>query len=60
MVSQGRRAQWRPCRLEAAPLREVAAWAEQYRRCWDERFVQLDDYLKGVNTTWGMAHGSLS
>jgi DNA-binding transcriptional ArsR family regulator len=45
LVSQGRRAQWRPCRLETAPLQEVAAWVERYRRIWEERFGQLDEYL---------------
>jgi DNA-binding transcriptional ArsR family regulator len=45
LVSQGRKAQWRPCRLETAPLREVASWVDRYRRIWDERFGQLDDYL---------------
>jgi DNA-binding transcriptional ArsR family regulator len=44
-VTQGRKAQWRPCRLEAAPLREVADWVERYRRIWDERYEQLDAYL---------------
>lgn len=46
LVTQGRQAQWRPCRLEPGPLREVAAWTEQYRRVWDESFVRLDDYLR--------------
>jgi DNA-binding transcriptional ArsR family regulator len=45
LVTQGRKAQWRPCRLEAAPLAEVAAWVEDYRRFWDERFDRLDDML---------------
>ena len=45
LVIQGRKAQWRPCRLEAAPLREVADWAERYRRIWAERYGQLDAYL---------------
>jgi DNA-binding transcriptional ArsR family regulator len=45
LISQGRHAQWRPCRLEAAPIREVAAWTEDYRRFWDESFDRLDDYL---------------
>lgn len=45
LVSQGRQAQWRPCRIEPGPLRDVAAWTEQYRRVWDESFVRLDDYL---------------
>jgi DNA-binding transcriptional ArsR family regulator len=46
LVTQGRKAQWRPCRLEAAPLREVAAWMEEYRQFWDESFDRLDDYLQ--------------
>src|SRR5437588_9934413 len=45
LVSQGRTAQWRPCRLETAKLAEVADWVERYRRIWDERFGQLDEYL---------------
>ncbi len=46
LISQGRRAQWRPCRLEAAPLQDVATWAEGYRRFWDENFDRLDEYLQ--------------
>jgi DNA-binding transcriptional ArsR family regulator len=45
LVSQTRRAQWRPCRLEAAPLKEVVAWAETFRTNWEQRFRQLDAYL---------------
>ena len=45
LVSQGRKAQWRPCHLEAAPLHEVADWMEGYRQFWDESFDRLDDYL---------------
>ena len=45
LVSQVRKAQWRPCRLEPAPLKEVADWVERYRRIWDERLSQLDAYL---------------
>ncbi len=45
LVTQGRKAQWRPCRLEAAPLKDVAAWMEDYRRFWDESFDRLDEYL---------------
>jgi DNA-binding transcriptional ArsR family regulator len=45
LISQGRRAQWRPCKLEAAPIREVAAWVEDYRRFWEESFDRLDSYL---------------
>jgi DNA-binding transcriptional ArsR family regulator len=46
LISQGRRAQWRPCRLEVAPLQEVINWAEEYRRFWDESFDRLDAYLQ--------------
>ena len=45
LVSQGRRAQWRPCQLEAAPLKDVAEWAESFRASWEQRFEQLDEYL---------------
>jgi DNA-binding transcriptional ArsR family regulator len=45
LVTQGRQAQWRPCRLQARPLKEVAEWAERYRRFWDESFERLDAYL---------------
>jgi DNA-binding transcriptional ArsR family regulator len=45
LITQGRRAQWRPCRLEARPLRAVADWVEEYRRFWDESFDRLDEYL---------------
>lgn len=45
LISQSRQAQWRPCKLEAAPLREVAEWAEDYRRFWEESFDRLDVYL---------------
>ena len=46
LVTQGRQAQWRPCRLEAAPLKGVADWVERYRERWEERIGQLDDYLQ--------------
>ena len=46
LVSRGREAQWRPVRLEAAPLREVADWAENYRRFWDVSYDRLDTYLE--------------
>ena len=45
LISRGREAQWRPCRLAPAPLRDVATWVEQYRRFWDARLDRLDDYL---------------
>jgi DNA-binding transcriptional ArsR family regulator len=45
LITQGRQAQWRPCRLQAAPLKDVADWLEAYRRFWDASFARLDDYL---------------
>jgi DNA-binding transcriptional ArsR family regulator len=48
LIVRGRDAQWRPCRLEPAPLRDVADWAEHYRRFWDERYAQLDIYLRDL------------
>ena len=45
LIARGREAQWRPCRLEAAPLEEVAEWPERYRRFWDASYGRLDDYL---------------
>src|ERR1700737_3126974 len=44
LITQGRKAQWRPCRLEAARLKDVADWVEHYRAAWEERFDRLDDY----------------
>ncbi|MCA1491617.1 helix-turn-helix transcriptional regulator [Ensifer sp. NBAIM29] len=45
LISRGRNAQWRPCRLEAEPLKEIADWVERYRHFWDGSFDRLDDYL---------------
>jgi DNA-binding transcriptional ArsR family regulator len=46
LITRGREAQWRPCRLEAAPLKEVAEWTERYRAIWEARFDRLDTYLR--------------
>jgi DNA-binding transcriptional ArsR family regulator len=46
LIEQGRQAQWRPCRLHAEPLRNVADWVGQYRRHWEESFERLDAYLR--------------
>ena len=46
LITRGRDAQWRPCRLEAAPLKDVAEWAADYRRFWDASYERLDDYLQ--------------
>lgn len=46
LVTQGRKAQWRPCKLEADRLKDVATWVERYRDQWEERFDRIDDYLR--------------
>lgn len=46
LIARGRDAQWRPCRLEAGPLKEVAQWVEHYRHFWEQSFDRLDDYLQ--------------
>ena len=48
LVTQGRRAQWRPCTLEAAPLKDVATWLDSYRAFWEETLDRLDDYLHEI------------
>ncbi len=48
LISRGRQAQWRPCRLEAQPLRDVADWLEHYQRFIDASFDRLDDYLRRI------------
>jgi DNA-binding transcriptional ArsR family regulator len=46
LIARGRQAQWRPCRIEAGPLKDVAEWAERYRHIWEGRLDRLDDYLQ--------------
>jgi len=48
LISRGREAQWRPCRLELHALEEVDRWLAEYRRLWEERFDRLDDYLQSL------------
>jgi DNA-binding transcriptional ArsR family regulator len=45
LIARGREAQWRPCRLEAGPLKQVADWVDDYRRFWEESLDRLQDYL---------------
>jgi DNA-binding transcriptional ArsR family regulator len=45
LITRGRDAQWRPCKLDAGPLKDVSDWVEQYRHIWEQRFDRLDDYL---------------
>jgi len=51
LISRGRDAQWRPCRLEAAPLKDISNWVERYRKFWEESFDRLDVYLREIQTT---------
>src|SRR5213592_4050678 len=46
LIERGREAQWRPCRLKPAPIKDVVAWAERYRAIWERRFDRLDTYLR--------------
>src|SRR5882762_1750052 len=48
LIEQGRQAQWRPRRLRAGPLRDIAEWVDQYRRHWEDSFERLDEYLREV------------
>ena len=53
LIARGRAAQWRPCRLQAVPLKEAADWVEEYRRFWEHSFVRLDEYLKEIRMKEG-------
>jgi DNA-binding transcriptional ArsR family regulator len=46
LVARGRSAQWRPCRLDASPLKAATDWLERYRRFWEQSFDRLDEYLR--------------
>jgi len=48
LISRGREAQWRPCKLQAGPLRQVDGWVGHYRRFWEGSFDKMDDYLKQI------------
>ena len=50
LIARGREAQWRPCRIEAGPLKEIADWAERYRDIWEQRLDRLDTYLQQIQT----------
>jgi DNA-binding transcriptional ArsR family regulator len=51
LIERTRNAQWRPCRLQAAPLKNAADWIGHYKRFWEESFDRLDEYLKGLELT---------
>lgn len=55
LISRGREAQWRPARLEAGPLKDIASWLDHYRRFWDGSFDKMDAYL--AELTKGKPHG---
>ena len=48
LISRGREAQWRPCKLKAEPLKQAADWLDEYRRFWEESFDRLDAYLQDL------------
>jgi DNA-binding transcriptional ArsR family regulator len=56
LISRGREAQWRPCQLDAGPLKEVAEWTDRYRRFWEESFDRLNEYLKQLQERQKRAH----
>jgi DNA-binding transcriptional ArsR family regulator len=60
LIARGREAQWRPCRLEAVPLKEAASWIEEYRRFWEQSLDRLDEYLRKIEAarTKSKANGS--
>ena len=57
LIARGREAQWRPCRIEAGPLKEVADWTERYRHIWEQRLDRLDKYLQQMKTKEEKRHG---
>ncbi len=57
LISRGREAQWRPCRIEAEALRDVADWVGEYKKFWEESFDRLDAYLKTMTGKKGNKHG---
>jgi DNA-binding transcriptional ArsR family regulator len=59
LISKGREAQWRPCKINGEAFKEIAGWLENYRHFWEESFDRLDEYLKTVtrNEKKGKKHG---
>ena len=58
LISRGRTAQWRPCKLEPEPLKEVDMWLRDYRKMWEQRLDRLEAYLKELQTKDGMAQST--
>jgi DNA-binding transcriptional ArsR family regulator len=57
LIGRGREAQWRPCRLEAGPLKDVSDWVGNYRTFWEETFERLDEYLRELQGKEEQDHG---
>jgi DNA-binding transcriptional ArsR family regulator len=58
LIARGREAQWRPCRLEAAPLRNIAQWVEEYRQFWEQSFDRLESYLAQIQKSNSIPHST--
>ena len=57
LIARRREAQWRRCRIDAGPLKDVADWTERYRHIWEERLDRLDEYLQQMKTKEEKSHG---
>ena len=57
LIARRKEAQWRRCRIDAGPLKEVANWTERYRHMWEERLDRLDQYLQHVKAKEAKSHG---
>ena len=57
LIAQRRDAQWRRCRIDAGPLKEVSDWTERYRQVWEERLDRLDDYVQQLKAKERKTHG---
>ena len=58
LITRGREAQWRPCRLEAEGLREASEWVENYRRFWEQSLDRLEEYLRELQAKGKKQHGN--
>jgi len=56
LITRGREAQWRPCKLKAEPLREAAGWIDEYRQFWEQSFDRLDEYLQRLQAEAKQKH----
>jgi DNA-binding transcriptional ArsR family regulator len=52
LITQGQKAQYRPCTIDVTPLQEISNWTEQYRHIWEARFDQIDDYMRTDSGSW--------